>query len=43
MGRCGLDLSVSGIVWEGVDWIYLHQGRDQWQALVNTLMSLQVL
>jgi hypothetical protein len=23
------------IMWEGVNWIYLSQGRDQWRALVN--------
>jgi hypothetical protein len=28
--------------WEGVDWIHLAQDRDQWQALVNTVMNLQV-
>jgi hypothetical protein len=26
------------IGWEGVNWIYLAQVRDQWQALVNTVM-----
>jgi hypothetical protein len=25
--------------WEGVDRIHLAQDRDQWQALVNTLMN----
>jgi hypothetical protein len=30
------------IVWELVDWIYLAQGRDQWRALVNTVMHLPV-
>jgi hypothetical protein len=29
-------------VWEGVDWINLAQDRDQWWALVNTIMSLRV-
>jgi hypothetical protein len=28
--------------WESVDWICLYQDRDQWQALVNMLMNLQV-
>jgi hypothetical protein len=28
--------------WEGVDWIHLAQDRDQWQALVNTVMNLLV-
>jgi len=28
--------------WEGADWVHLAQDRDQWQALVNTVMNLQV-
>jgi hypothetical protein len=31
------------IGWEVVDWIYLAQDRDQWRALVYTVMKLQVL
>jgi hypothetical protein len=27
---------------DGVDWIDLAQDRDQWRALVNTVMNLQV-
>jgi hypothetical protein len=30
-------------VWEGVDWMNLAQNRDQWRAVVNTVMKLQVL
>jgi hypothetical protein len=26
----------------GVDWIVLAQGRDQWRALVITVIKLQV-
>jgi hypothetical protein len=25
-----------------MDWIYLAQDRDQWRALVKTVMSLQI-
>jgi hypothetical protein len=28
--------------WVGMDWIDLAQDRDQWRALVNTVMNLPV-
>jgi hypothetical protein len=28
--------------WGSIDWIDLAQKRDQWRALVNTVMNLQV-
>jgi hypothetical protein len=28
--------------WDGMDWIVLAQDRDQWRALVNTIMNLWV-
>jgi hypothetical protein len=28
--------------WGGVDWIELAQDRDQWRALVTTVMNLRV-
>jgi hypothetical protein len=30
------------IGWNGMDWIDLDQDRDQWRALVNTVMNLWV-
>jgi hypothetical protein len=35
----GVDLREIG--WDGVDWIGLAQDRDQWRALVNTVMNLR--
>jgi hypothetical protein len=29
-------------VWNGMDWIDLAQDRDQWRALMNTVMNLRV-
>jgi hypothetical protein len=31
-----------GIGWDGMDWINLAEDRDQWRALVNTVMNLRV-
>jgi hypothetical protein len=36
-----IDLGV--MEWNGVDWIALAQVRDQWRALVNTVMNLRVI
>jgi hypothetical protein len=34
-----MDLREKG--WDGMDWIELSRDRDQWMALVNTVMKLQ--
>jgi hypothetical protein len=31
-----------GIGWGGMDWIDLVQDRNQWRAIVNTVLNLQV-
>jgi len=36
-----MNLSETG--WEGVDWMHLAQDRDQWLALINTVMTFRVL
>jgi hypothetical protein len=35
-------MDLRGIGWSGMDWIDLAQDRDQWRALVNTVMNLRV-
>jgi hypothetical protein len=30
------------IEWGGIEWIDMAQHRDQWRALVNTVMNLRV-
>jgi hypothetical protein len=35
-----IDLRVIG--WDCMDWIDLAQDRDQWKALVKTIMNLRV-
>jgi hypothetical protein len=39
----GIKLDPGEMGWEGVGWIHLAQDRNWWQALVNTVMYLQVL
>jgi hypothetical protein len=37
-----IKIDLRGIGWYGMDWIDLAQDRDQWRALVNTVMNLLV-
>jgi hypothetical protein len=37
-----IKIYLRGIEWDGVDWVVLAQDRDQWRALVNTVMNLWV-
>jgi hypothetical protein len=37
-----IKLGLIEIGWDGMDWIDLAQDRDQWRALVNTVMNLRV-
>jgi hypothetical protein len=30
------------IIWDGADWMDMAQDRDQWRALVNTVLKLRV-
>jgi hypothetical protein len=40
MDKIKMDLRETG--WDGMDWIDLAQDRDQWRALVNTVMNPRV-
>jgi hypothetical protein len=44
--RCRLvdniKMDLGEVGWDGMDWIDLAQDRDQWRALVNTVMNLRV-
>jgi hypothetical protein len=35
-------MDVRDLGWGGMDWIDLAQDRNQWRALVNTVMNLRV-
>jgi hypothetical protein len=35
-------IDLKEIGWDGVDWIVLTQDRDQWRAVVNTILNLRV-
>jgi hypothetical protein len=35
-----IKIDLTEIEWDGMDWIDLAQDRDQWTALMNTVMNL---
>jgi hypothetical protein len=37
-----IKMDLGEIGWDGRDWIKVAQERDQWRALVNTVMNLRV-
>jgi hypothetical protein len=37
-----IKMDLRWIGWDGMDWIDLALDRDQWRALVNTVMNLRV-
>jgi hypothetical protein len=37
-----IKIDLREIGWGGMDWIDLVLDRDQWRALVNTVMNLRV-
>jgi hypothetical protein len=37
-----IKMDLREIGWDSMDWIDLAQDRDQWRALMNTVMNLRV-
>jgi hypothetical protein len=37
-----MKIDLREIGWDCMDWIELAQDRDQWRALVNTIMNFRV-
>jgi hypothetical protein len=37
-----IKINLSEVGWGGRDWIDIAQDRDQWRALVNTIMNIRV-
>jgi hypothetical protein len=37
-----IKIDLREIGWDGVDWIDLAQDRNNWRAVVNTVMNLRV-
>jgi hypothetical protein len=37
-----INMDLRELGWDGVDWMHMAQDRDQWRALVNTVLNLRV-
>jgi hypothetical protein len=37
-----ITVALREVEWDGMHWIYLAQGKDQWRYFVNTVMNLRV-
>jgi hypothetical protein len=37
-----IKMDLGEVGWDGRDWIELAQDRDQWRALVNTMLNFRV-
>jgi hypothetical protein len=41
-GVDNIKMDLRNMGWDGMDWIDLAQDKDQWMALVNTVVNLRV-
>jgi hypothetical protein len=41
-GYDNIRMDLTEIGWQGVDWMHLAQDRNQWQAVANIVVNLQV-
>jgi hypothetical protein len=37
-----IKMDLREIGWDGIDWINLAHDKDQWRALVNTVINLRI-
>jgi hypothetical protein len=37
-----IKMDLREIGWDGIDWIDLAEDRDQWRALVNTIIKFRI-
>jgi hypothetical protein len=37
-----IKMDLREIGWDGVDWMDMAQDKDQWRALVNTVLNLRI-
>jgi hypothetical protein len=42
MWEDNIKMDLRAIGWGGMDWIHLAEDRDQWRALVSTVMNFRV-